>query len=490
MHSRSCSRIIGMASLFFLSGPFGLRAQNSYPASGDAHIHGLTIGTGGGGIISNTALGDSALFYNSKAGVNNTAAGKAALMHNTTGTDNTALGYRTLYNNNTGSFNLAAGSGALFGNKSGSYNIALGYQALYHNSGSENTAAGMYSLYTNTTGLMNSSIGYGALYNNTKGSYNSAVGLLCLETNSTGSYNTGAGAYADVASPNLFNATVIGYGAVVTASNSVVFGNTSITRIGGYVGWTNFSDGRYKRNIVRNVPGLAFINKLEPITYTLDVAGIESRLHPHKNSKGPIGLSLPDPMDNPVIQQAMQEKSRIVYSGFIAQDVEKAAQSLGYDFSGVDKPKDEEQSFYGLRYSDFVVPLVKAAQELSTKDDSLTASNAWLDTRLDRIEQLLGIDSTHRTPVVLTLSSARLFQNTPNPANQNTVIRYYLPRTPGAASLQITGMNGQIVEIFALKESGYGLVNFRPGRLSSGTYSYSLFVEGKLIDTKQLILIK
>ena len=83
------------------------------------------------------------------------------------------------------------------------------------------------------------------------------------------------------------------------------------------------------------------------------------------------------------MQQAMQEKSRIVHTGFIAQDVEKAAQTIGYHFSGIDKPKNDQQSFYGLRYSEFVAPLVKAVQELSTENDSLKATNDRLQVRLD-----------------------------------------------------------------------------------------------------------
>jgi len=42
--------------------------------------------------------------------------------------------------------------------------------------------------------------------------------------------------------------------------------------------------------------------------------------------------------------------------------VEEAAIELGFDFHGVDKPKNEN-SHYGLRYAEFVVPLVKAMQE-------------------------------------------------------------------------------------------------------------------------------
>lgn len=39
-------------------------------------------------------------------------------------------------------------------------------------------------------------------------------------------------------------------------------------------------------------------------------------------------------------------------------------QKLGFEFSGVDVPK-EINGLYGLRYAEFVVPLVKAVQELN-----------------------------------------------------------------------------------------------------------------------------
>jgi hypothetical protein len=66
----------------------------------------------------------------------------------------------------------------------------------------------------------------------------------------------------------------IGNTATVNASNKVVIGNSSVTSIGGYANWSNFSDGRFKRNVKEDVPGLAFITKLRPVTYTLDVDAI------------------------------------------------------------------------------------------------------------------------------------------------------------------------------------------------------------------------
>ena len=59
-------------------------------------------------------------------------------------------------------------------------------------------------------------------------------------------------------------------------------------------------------------------------------------------------------------------------TGFIAQEVEKAANELGYDFSGVDKPKNKND-YYGLRYAEFVVPLVKAMQEQQNMIEEMKA---------------------------------------------------------------------------------------------------------------------
>jgi hypothetical protein len=68
-----------------------------------------------------------------------------------------------------------------------------------------------------------------------------------------------------------------------------------------------------------------------------------------------------------------------------------AAKELGYDFSGVDKPKNEKD-FYGLRYAAFVVPLVKAVQEQQQIIDELKQSNSskqkWIEELMKRIEKL------------------------------------------------------------------------------------------------------
>jgi hypothetical protein len=170
-----------------------------------------------------------------------------------------------------------------------------------------------------------------------------------LFENTTGNQRTGLGVSANSLGVAFNNSTGVGYNADCTASNQVRVGNAAVTSIGGFANWTNVSDSRFKTNVTENVPGLAFINQLRPVTYNINVRAIDDFFSGHYNERD---ASLNGPT----------EKANIPYSGFIAQEVEQAAQAIGYNFSGIDAPKNPDD-FYGLRYAEFVVPLVKAVQE-------------------------------------------------------------------------------------------------------------------------------
>ena len=57
-----------------------------------------------------------------------------------------------------------------------------------------------------------------------------------LDSNTTGGQNTVLGANADVSTGALSNATAIGYGAIVNASNKIRLGNSSVTVLESQVG--------------------------------------------------------------------------------------------------------------------------------------------------------------------------------------------------------------------------------------------------------------
>jgi len=482
---------------------------NSNVASGYAALyHNISgsgnIASGYGALYNNTggfsniALGTRALFY-STSPHNQVAIGDSAL-HNFSGSQvwysgNVAIGSKAMYSTSTGDLNVAVGWSSLYYNLNGNDNVAVGYQSLYNNNGYSNSANGMMSLYSNTDVSDNTASGFDALYYNTVGIGNTAVGYQALMTVSSGSHNTAIGYNADVTGDNYSNTTTIGYNAVGTTSNQVRIGNSAVTSIGGFANWTNISDGRYKKNIKENVPGLSFIKKLRPVSYTLDIHGIENFLKPagkHYDKSQPGSASQMKEQD----EKNMAEKEKVVYTGFVAQEVEKSAKELGYDFSRVDIPKDNN-SLYGLRYSDFVVPLVKAVQDLSKMNDDKDAKINDLQKQIDELKAIVlsgtkinSVQNSNLQQQKISLTDASLDQNTPNPFNSTTAIHYTLPQKYLSAQIIITDQNGKALKQLNISGAGKGSLNIDAATLSAGAYNYSMYVDGKLIGSKQMVHIK
>ena len=286
-------------------------------------------------------------------------------------TANTFLGFRAAYVNTTGNHSTGIGSGALFSNTTGTHNTALGVSTLrYSTTGSRNTAIGMGVMRYNSTGYRNTGTGNDAMRYNTTGYENTADGAFALDSNTTGYNNTAVGAYAlrynttgvnNTAvghnafahpTPGYTNSTALGANTIITASNQVRIGDANVTSIIGQVNFSAVSDSRFKKDITyasfkkgeAGVPGLDFILRLKPVTYLMDADKINAYLQ------------------TPAYNRNATSGNTILQTGFLGQEVESAAMEIGYSFSGVDKPKNETD-YYGLRYAEFVVPLVKAVQE-------------------------------------------------------------------------------------------------------------------------------
>lgn len=185
------------------------------------------------------------------------------------------------------------------------------------------------------------------------------IGHQAAITNNTGQNNTIIGSQADMSGSH-FSSIALGAFAETTASLQARIGNSSFTSIGGYTGWTNVSDSRFKTNVKENVPGLNFIMRLRPVSYHLNIDAIDSFYHKdRKYSKEELA------------NKALKEQQQL-QTGFIAQEVEAISNELGYEFSGIDAPKNDKDH-YGLRYAEFMVPLVKAMQEQQEEIDELRA---------------------------------------------------------------------------------------------------------------------
>ena len=94
-----------------------------------------------------------------------------------------------------------------------------------------------------------------------------ADGVYALYSNTTGDRNTAIGVGADVGAGDLTNATAIGAGAVVDASNKVRIGNSSVTVIEGQVAYTFTSDRNKKENF-QPVDGEEVLRKIRQFNLT------------------------------------------------------------------------------------------------------------------------------------------------------------------------------------------------------------------------------
>jgi hypothetical protein len=387
--------------------------------------------------------------------------------------------------NNAGYFNTFYGHG-IAQNNLGNNNAFFGDGAATNNSsGEENSAFGQFALYANLDGDQNSAFGESAGAQ-TKQRENSFFGYSAGSSNVSGFNNTYVGAHSNANAVNYSNSSCLGHSAAITASNQVRIGNSTVTSIGGFANWTNISDGRLKSNVKYNsVPGLEFINRLQPVTYNLkldemvaqqDNAVASSRIKPR-------GVEEKSKVSNPEGASALKEKQQIVYTGFVAQDVEKAARQIGFDFSGVDAPKNDKD-YYGLRYAEFVVPLVRAVQELDSANKAKDERIGKLEEEMVELKQMINDMNGGR----FTPGKAWMKQNTPNPASVSTTIQYSVPDDTRSARIIVTNEIGQQVKVFNV--SGAGSVNFNTGNLPSGTYNYSLLVDSKTSITKKLVIVR
>ncbi|MEZ4962977.1 MAG: tail fiber domain-containing protein [Saprospiraceae bacterium] len=261
-------------------------------------------------------------------GIGNTYVGKAAGSSNTTGIGNVAIGHH---------------AGDDF--TAGSANVFIGVSA----GGNTNTAPGTGS--------------------------NNFIGDNSGITNITGTENTCLGDLSDVANNNQTNSTALGNSATVNASNKIRLGNSSVTVIEGQVAYSFPSDARFKNTVQENVKGLDFILDLRPVTYQFDVAKFNRHIRSDSQLEG---------RERVEDQAAIQKASSIVYSGFIAQEIEASMKKVGYEnFSGLVSPQNDKDN-YGVRYSTFVVPLVKAVQE---QQEMIQRQQAEIEQQQQEIEK-------------------------------------------------------------------------------------------------------
>ena len=296
----------------------------------------------------NTAVGSYAL--NNHSGGNNTAVGKDAMKAAGTGGDNAAYGYRAMEALTTGNSNVALGPGTLRTMTVGDRNTALGYETLRtanvsSNADTYNTAVGYAAGVNVNTGIQNVLIG-----SNTGSSLQSGVGNICI------------GHGANTATANREYSITMGRNVASVGNYYFTFGvdadaHRVYNNFTSNASWTRASDERIKKDISTNTDcGLNFINDLRTVTYKFKAPSeLDSNMTGYDASK----------------TEALHKNKMY---GFVAQEVKAAMNTHNItDFAGHHQLEDDGDSLQGISYEMFVMPLVKAVQELSAQNAALTA---------------------------------------------------------------------------------------------------------------------
>src|SRR6476661_1799549 len=356
----------------------------------------LSVGGAGGNTFVGENTGQNVVVASA---YNNTFLGTGAGLSTTTGVNNTYVGtvagrYATNANNNTvvgagagqamsqsgsgGSGNSILGASAGSTIDAGADNTLMGRNAgrsIVGNSGNSYFGAGTGEL---SNGLNNTFIGnstgasmlsgsqnvfLGAYAGRWElGSGNTFIGYSASSPSGTGTNNTLLGNNATI-SAGLSNATAIGNGASVTASNALVLGSGAnvgiVTSAPGYklevIGDINASgsvraggvaltsDRRLKRNITLSAYGLSTVLGLRPVQYEKKAS----------------------------LQSTAYDRREI---GFIAQDVQLLLPTLVSEGADAGHP-------LAVNYIELIPVLTKAIQEQQAQIEVLKAQNAALQTQ-------------------------------------------------------------------------------------------------------------
>ena len=377
---------------------------------------------------------------------------------------------------------------AISGTSTTNYGVygSSGYLGVY----GTGTHYGTYGFSQDSIGAVGASLGTGE----------NSYGVYGYNPNKVGVYGqggmfgvSGSGSFAGVSGSGDFGNGVEGYsstGIGAYGSSLQYYGVFGICTGGSYAGFFDgdvYTSGSYqgsdrtlKQNIRDFTSAMNIINKLHPTQYKFRQDGNYKLMHL--------------PAGN--------------HYGLIAQDVEKVLPNLIKETKfdpalatphniTKDSAKSDVINFKALNYTELIPIMIKGMQELSQQNDSLKNKivaqqqiNYDLETRLAKLEAMMNVSSVSINNQQSTvISSSSLQQNIPNPFTHTTNIGYSLPQKFTSAQIVITDKSGRIIKAINIL-SNKGNVIIDASTLASGAYQYSLIVDGRLIDTKQMVLAK
>ena len=143
---------------------------------------------------------------------------------------------------------------------------------------------------------------------------------------------------------------------------------------------------------------------------------------------------------------------------------------------------ESQDGFLAINYLEIIPLLIRSVQELKSELDASKHSNAPVQREATRSaeEEATAIDA-----IVTTL-----YQNTPNPFTESTLVQCDIAEGVVQADIYIYDMNGKQIATYPIAERGAACITIEGRSLEAGMYLYALIADGQVIDTKRMILTK
>ena len=137
--------------------------------------------------------------------------------------------------------------------------------------------------------------------------------------------------------------------------------------------------------------------------------------------------------------------------------------------------EEGQDGYLAVNYIELVPVLIRSIQELKQELDEAKGSTA-------RTRGTTGVSDA-------ISNQNKLYQNTPNPFKEQTVIRFSLADDVKDAAICIFDMTGKTIKKLPIS-SGMESVSVGGYELGEGMFLYSLIVNGQEIDTKKMVISK
>ena len=143
--------------------------------------------------------------------------------------------------------------------------------------------------------------------------------------------------------------------------------------------------------------------------------------------------------------------------------------------------KDENGS-KSINYVEMVPILVDAINELSAKVEALEGDNGTIKKAQQKAS---GINDAEERVTLLSLG-----QNKPNPFGTTTTIEVSVPESVQNAFIYVYDLQGKKVEQVDIAARSKQSIQLSSTDLTDGMYLYSLIADGKVVETRRMIVEK